>query len=143
LPGLEQARETWRRRIDKAAWGWTQDGICAARLGLADAALQDLATRAKNAHPAHRLPVVWGPNFDWLPDQTHGGNLTSVAQEMLLQERGDTILLLPAWPKDWSARFKLRAARNTTVEGEVVRGALRSLRVEPPTRAKDVKLAGS
>jgi len=37
----------------------------------------------------------------------------------------------------------LRAARNTTVEGEVVRGALRSLRVEPPTRAKDVKLAGS
>ena len=142
LPGLEEARETWRRRIDKAAWGWTQDGICAARLGLADEARADLVARSKNSHPAHRLPVAWGPNFDWLPDQTHGGNLMLVAQEMLLQERGERLLLLPAWPARWSARFKLRAARGTTVEAEVVRGKLQALRVDPPARAKDVVVLG-
>ena len=53
----------------------------------------------RNSHPAYRWPATWGPNFDWLPDQNHGGNLLETTQLMLLQSVGDKILLLPAWPK--------------------------------------------
>ncbi len=59
-------------------------------------------------------------------------------QAMLLQTEGDTIHLLPAWPPDWDVSFKLHAPRETVVECEVSGGRIRSLRVTPAERAKDV-----
>lgn len=59
-------------------------------------------------------------------------------QEMLMQTNGRKILLLPAWPEDWTADFKLHASFNTTVEGHVERGRVTQLTVVPKERKKDV-----
>jgi hypothetical protein len=59
-------------------------------------------------------------------------------QLMLLQCDGREIRLLPAWPADWTADFKLRAPLQTTVAGHVEHGKLTRLEVTPAARAKDV-----
>ena len=81
---------------------------------------------------------MWGPNFDWLPDQCHGGNNMMGLQAMVLQPVGRKILLLPAWPKGWDVAFKLHAPHETTVEGVYRGGKMVTLKVAPPERAKDV-----
>jgi hypothetical protein len=63
-------------------------------------------------------------------------------QTMLLQADDGKIRLLPAWPKDWDAEFKLHAPRQTTVEGEVRSGKLVRLVVTPEERKKDVMVLG-
>jgi alpha-L-fucosidase 2 len=62
---------------------------------------------------------------------------------MLMQTDGKRIDLLPAWPKDWTADFKLHAPYQTTVEGHVSDGKIVHLRVTPKSRAKDVFIAGT
>ena len=57
---------------------------------------------------------------------------------MLMQTDGKKILLLPAWPAEWNADFKLHAPYNTTVEGRVVNGEVIDLKVIPESRQKDV-----
>ena len=112
----------------------------AARLGLADEAAANVLAKLANTNPAFRYPTNWGPNFDWLPDQCHGGNLLTTVQEMLVQTVGAKILVLPAWPAKWNARFRLHAACLTTVTGEVRDGKLVMLEVDPPSRRADVLL---
>jgi hypothetical protein len=51
---------------------------------------------------------------------------------------GGKIFLLPAWPKNWNASFKLHAPQNTTIEGEVRDGKVTSLKVTPKSREADV-----
>jgi hypothetical protein len=135
---IEAAREAYRRRQDKATQGWTQDGQFAALLGLTDEAKANILAKARNSNPKHRFPAMWGPNFDWLPDQCHGSNLMDVLQCMLLQPRGNKILLLPAWPKEWNVSFKLHAPRNTIVECEYRDGKVTRLNVTPESRRADV-----
>ena len=62
---------------------------------------------------------------------------------MLMQTDGKRIDLLPAWPKDWTADFRLYAPYQTTVEGHVANGKIAHLRVTPISRAKDVFIAGT
>ena len=57
---------------------------------------------------------------------------------MLMQSEGKKITLLPAWPKDWEADFKLHAAYNTIVEGHVKDGKIANLKVTPKSREVDV-----
>jgi hypothetical protein len=57
---------------------------------------------------------------------------------MLMQCDGKRIQLLPAWPGDWTADFKLCAPYQTTVEGHVEGGKVTRLKVVPASRAKDV-----
>jgi hypothetical protein len=146
---LEIARETYARRGNKRTGGWQQDAIQAALLGLTDDAKTYLvksvttenlmgSANEKAKRPDSRFPAFWGPNFDWLPDQCHGSVIETTLQYMLMQTDGKKIHLLPAWPKDWNANFKLHAPYNTTVEGRVVNGALMDLKVTPELRAKDV-----
>ena len=116
---LGVGRATFAARRERISAGWPQDGMQAARLGLADEAAAQVRARLANTHPNFRYPVFWGPNFDWLPDQCHGGNLLTTVQEMLLQSDGARIRVLPAWPKEWDARFRLHAAARTVVTGEV------------------------
>ena len=52
-----------------------QDDTQAALLGLADEAAGLVASRAASRDEGSRFPAFWGPNFDWIPDQDHGGNL--------------------------------------------------------------------
>jgi len=57
---------------------------------------------------------------------------------MLMQCDGRRIQLLPAWPAEWTADFKLHAPYQTTVEGHVENGKVTQLKVTPSSRAKDV-----
>ncbi len=138
--GSAISEETFRRRIEKGMVGWSYDGQCAALCGLTDEAKKQLLAKVANGNPNHRFPVMWGPNFDWLPDQDHGANLMLTLQLMILQCDGDDIAVLPAWPKEWNVSFKLRAPHNTVVEGLYRNGRLERLDVTPASRRKDSRL---
>lgn len=141
---LDPARRAYMHRQNNLDLGWGYDGNVAALLGLTDEAARILNKRVRNSHPAYRWPATWGPNFDWLPDQNHGGNLLNTCQLMLLQseplEQGGAIRLLPAWPHDWKVKFKLHAPGNTTVQGEYVNGVISNFVVKPESRRKDIIL---
>jgi hypothetical protein len=109
-----------------------------AYLGLADEARTNLVGRARNHHKESRFPAFWGPNFDWIPDQDHGGVLMKAFQSMIMQTEGRKIFIAPAWPQDWNANFKLHAPYQTVVEGRVEDGKLVDLKVSPESRRADV-----
>jgi alpha-L-fucosidase 2 len=140
-PNAEMGRRTLHHRTDSGNWGWRQGEIFMVYLGLADEARNDLVARARNKHEDSRFPAFWGPNNDWMPDQCHSGVLMKAFQSMLLQTEGEKIYLLPAWPEDWNAEFKLHAPYKTVVEGKVVDGQLVDLEVTPESRRKDVVVA--
>ena len=149
-PEYETALESWRRRDIKQTGGWRQDSIQAALLGLTDEAKGYVIKNATNktligAIPKKpsRFPAFWGPNFDGTPDQCQGSVTMIALQRMLMQCDGDAIRLLPAWPQDWNASFKLHAPKNTTVEGRVENGELHDLKVTPEARRKDVILGAN
>ncbi len=137
-PDLEMAREAYNQRTNHHNKGWCQDGIQAACLGLRDEAAKLVAARAANINQDARFPAMWGPNFDWVPDQDHGNNILTSLQFMLIQSVGDHIYLMPGWPKNWNVSFKLHAPKQTTVEGEYRDGKLNKLIVIPKSRLKDV-----
>jgi len=149
-PNAPLAVNALTHRWNKGHIGWRQDGIFMATLGLTEEARRNLVARARRWHGGSRFPAFWGPNYDWIPDQDHGGVLMKTLQAMLLQaepvtgsEEDGKIYLLPAWPKDWNVRFKLHAPRRTTVECEYRDGRVRRLEVTPPERKRDVHLVGA
>lgn len=143
-PGLDIALETWKRRRIKQTGGWRQDAIQAALLGLTDEARAYVVKNAtqkciiREPLKAARFPAFWGPNFDWTPDQCQGSVTMIALQRMLMQCDGREIHLLPAWPEDWSADFKLHAPYNTTIKGRVENGKVVDLKVTPESRRKDI-----
>ncbi|HVT11277.1 MAG TPA: DUF5703 domain-containing protein [Fimbriimonadaceae bacterium] len=139
---LAEAKAAYADRLNHLDVGWGYDGNVAALLGMTDEAARILKVKCRNSHAGYRWPATWGPNFDWLPDQNHGGNLLNTANLMLLQseplEEGGAIRLLPAWPKNWDVDFKLHAAGNTTVHCRTQGGKIVELEVTPASRRKDV-----
>jgi hypothetical protein len=135
---LDLGIEALKHRCDKGNFGWRQDDIFMAYLGLTDQAKEYLAGRARNFHKGSRFCAFWGPNYDWIPDQDHGGILMKAFQSMILQSDGSKIYLLPAWPKQWDVEFKLHAPYQTIVQGAVRGGDIIHLRVSPESRRKDV-----
>ena len=113
-----------------------------AYLGLTDQAEESIIERAGNYDRNSRFPAFWGPNYDWVPDQDHGGVLMKTCQAMLMQEDmySGKIYLLPTWPAHWNANFKLHASGNTIIEGCVNNGELVDLKVHPEERRKDIIL---
>lgn len=141
-PDLDIARNTWEYDPHAVKFrshiGWRQYNIFAARLGLTKEAAE--LTKLKFANGPHRFPAFWGPGFDWTPDHNWGGAAMIGLQEMLLQTDGEKIYLLPAWPADWDATFKLHAPYNTVIEGTVRNGKIAQLKVTPASRKKDVTI---
>lgn len=137
-PGLDIARATFARGLNQEGWGWHQCGMQAASLGLTDEAARILAANLRNSNEGFRFPVMWGPNYDWVPDQDHGANPMNTLQHMLLQADGRGIHVLPAWPKEWDVEFKLHAPHQTTVECTVKNGEILQLEVSPDSRQSDV-----
>jgi hypothetical protein len=137
-PDIEFAVRALDARLDRGHFGWRQDDLFMALLGLTDRAAAGILERASQWDKSFRFPAFWGPNYDWTPDQDHGGVLTKTLQTMLLQCDGKAIRLLPAWPKDWDADFKLHAPFETVIEGRVRGGKVVDLRVTPPERAADI-----
>jgi hypothetical protein len=89
-------------------------------------------------HEGSRFPAFWGPNYDWVPDQDHGGVNMRALQNMLIQTEGKKILLFPAWPSSWDVEFKVHAPENTIIEGKLKSGKLTHLKVAPKNRQKDI-----
>jgi len=141
-PGFEMARFTFENRVYKMTGGWQQNAIMAACLGLDKEAAQMTTANFNTSNTNFRFPVMWGPNYDWTPDQDHGNVAMIALQHMLLQYDGKHIYLLPAWPKEWDVQFKLKAPQNTTVKGEVRNGRISYLEVVPANRIKDIVFCG-
>lgn len=137
-PDIELGIEALHHRWDRGHFGWRQDDIFMAYLGLADDAQKNLVARARMKDKNSRFPAFWGPNYDWVPDQDHGGVLMKTLQSMAMQTDGDKIYLLPAWPKDWNVSFKLHAPEQTVLEVDYRDGQIQSLTVAPESRRKDV-----
>jgi hypothetical protein len=132
--------EALKHREDSGNFGWRQDDIFMAYLGLADSARQYLVGRARNSDKDSRFPAFWGPNYDWVPDQDHGSVLLKTLQAMLLQTDGKKCIVLPAWPKGWDVDFKLHAPFETTIEGKVEKGKVVRLVTVPATRRADIQV---
>lgn len=138
---LDIAINTLDERKYKTPVCWSQDLSQMALLGLTDQAAEYALIRSdEKQHSTSRFPAFWNEFNDYVPDMDHGGNLLMGVNFMLMQSEGDQIRLLPAWPKDWSAEFKLHAPGNTTVEGVVKNGKLEKLKVTPESRTKDIQL---
>ncbi len=139
-PDVDQAVLALNHRWDRGHIGWRQDDLFMAYLGLTDETRKAIVSRARRHDASSRFPAFWGPNYDWTPDQCHGGVLCTTLQSMLLQTDGKRIFLLPAWPKDWDADFKLHAPYKTTLQGQVRDGKVTDLQVTPADRRQDVVL---
>ncbi len=139
-PNIDVGIETFNRRRVKSTGCWMQDAIQAAYLGLTDTAAEYVAKNFSTKNEASRFPAFWGPNYDYVPDQDHGGVAMKALQTMLVQAEDNKIYLLPAWPSNWNVEFKLHAAQNTTVACVYADGKVQSLIVAPKSREKDVVL---
>ncbi len=139
LPNADWARLALETRKNRLKVGWNQDDLFYSYLGDREGARELLVYRARTKHSESRFLAFWGPNFDWNPDQTHGGVLNAAAQSLVLQTTGRKIWLAPALPKTWDVEFKLHAPEQTTLEGRIVDGEVAELNVEPKERAQDVE----
>jgi len=138
----EMAKRTYDARKYKAVNGWQQDGIQAALIGDTEEAKRIVVQNFKAKNKESRFPGFFGPNFDWTPDQDHGSVTFRALQNMLIQQTGDSILLMPAWPEGWNCKFKVNAYGNTTLEGEIVNGKVKKLKVVPSERRGDMIVVG-
>jgi alpha-L-fucosidase 2 len=139
-PNLQLALDTFAARRFPQDTCWGQDGTQAAVLGLTAMAQKATVAEFSN-YGAQRFSWFWKPAHDWIPDLDNGGDGMITLQLMLMQCDGKRILLLPAWPSDWTADFKLHAPYNTTVEGRVEGGKVTQLKVTPAARVADVVMA--
>jgi hypothetical protein len=139
-PELEIARNTVKQCAHKGDGCWRQLAIQTALLGQADEARKRTINHLTAGHKEQRFPAFWTDANDYTPDEDNGGNGMYALQLMLLQESGGKLYLLPAWPKEWDARFRLHVPGKTVVSGEVRGGKLVSWAVEPESRRADVVL---
>jgi alpha-L-fucosidase 2 len=138
---LKLARDTFAARRFPQNTCWGQDGTQAAVLGLTDPAKEAVVAEFTD-YGDQRFPWFWKAGHDWIPDLDNGGSGMVALQLMLMQCDGKRIQLLPAWPADWVADFKLFAPYHTTIEGHVEMGKITGLKVLPESRAKDVTING-
>jgi len=136
-PDLTLARDTFSARLFPQDTCWGQDGFEAAMLGLTEVA-QQAAIHEFTNYGNQRFPWFWRPAHDWIPDLDNGGAGMITLESMLMQVEGKRIQLLPAWPKEWTADFKLHAPYQTTISGHVENGTVTNLNVVPQSRTKDV-----
>lgn len=141
-PDLKLARDTFAARLFPYDYCWGQDGEHAALLGLTDEARKAVVTEFTH-YGTQRFKWFWDKASDWVPDLDNGGAGMTTLQYMLLQSDGRTIRLIPAWPKDWTADFKLHAPDRTIVDGHVQDGKVTDLKVIPASRRGDVVIGDS
>ena len=137
-PDLQLAKNTFNARSYKDKGCWVQDPVQAAMLGLTDIAKEYVHFNFSRKAPNLKFSAFWDRGNDYMPDQDNGGNGENGLQQMLMQVDGKKIILLPAWPKEWNASFKLNAPYKTTVQGKVKNGKLVNLTVSPSNRRSDI-----
>lgn len=136
-PNLKLAQDTFMARRFPQDTCWGQDGTQSSILGLTSVAKRAVIAEFSD-YGDQRFPWFWKAGHDWIPDLDNGGSGMITLQNMLMQCDGRRIQLLPAWPTDWTADFKLYAPLHTTVEGHIENGKVTNLRVNPASRSKDI-----
>ena len=132
---------TLRHRTVKDANGlgcWTQDQIQWACAGNADEAASGLVRRFRTASTMCRFSLYGKEGPDSCPDFDHFGSGSVALQRMLVQEAPGKILLLPAWPANWDADFKLHLSGGAVISGTVKDGKLIRWDIAPSTRKSEV-----
>lgn len=138
-PEIETGRNTFDRRLHKLDYCWNQNAVDAALLGLTDTAKNFVVNRTTpQNYSDSRFPAMWNAFNDWIPDIDHGGNLQMALHYMLLQCEGEEIRLFPSWPKEWNVEFRLHAPYQTTIEGKMINGVVKDIKVFPEERRKDI-----
>jgi len=145
LPDVSLGINSYWNRQFKCQQGWCQDVLIAALLGLTNEAKSGLAQRMSFTPEkfGFRFPTFLGPFFDYAPEEDHTSVGQLAIQYMLLQTRGDSILLFPAWPAGWDVHFKLYTAQKTTVEAVCQSGKITTLVVTPSSRRNNVQIVGN
>jgi hypothetical protein len=141
LGSAELVQWTMKHRTNQDAFGcacWTQDQIHWACAGQAGEAADGLVRRFRVASPMCRFPLYGREGPDSCPDFDHFGAGSVALQQMLVQQAGDRILLLPAWPANWDVDFKLHLAGGAVLRGIVKDGELSQWKIEPAGRQADV-----
>lgn len=136
-PDLHLALNTFEARRYPFDNCWGQDGMEAALLGITDIA-RKATISSFTCYGNQKFPWFWRKVADYSPDMDNGGTGAMTLQLMLMQTNGREIRLIPAWPDDWTADFKLHAPYRTTIEAHVEKGKITKLRVTPESRKKDV-----
>lgn len=126
-PDLEIAKRTFAAKVHKENGGWQQNSIQAAYLGLTEDAKRMVVENFSKWDTNFRFQAFWGPNYDWTPDQCHGNVAMIALQRMLLQYESDDVTLLPAWPKEWDVRFKLKGPDKKIYAGDYKNGKLKKV----------------
>jgi hypothetical protein len=137
----ELAEWTMRHRDSPDTFGgtcWTQDQIGWALAGRATESAQGLVKRFRIASVACRFPLFGNEWTDGMPDLDHFGSGSIALQRMLVQEGGDKIHLLPAWPAEWDVDFKLHLQGGVVLTGTVKDGKLEKWDITPASRKADV-----
>ncbi|MCL5129182.1 DUF5703 domain-containing protein [Algibacter sp. L4_22] len=153
LPDLKMAQDTYKNRTtlvndvggENPKWapgyirgGWHPEAIMAAMVGLTDSVQKEVVWALHRPVPEQRYPGFFMSTHDGTPDVQHSSVAATALQRMILQNVEGKIVLLPAFPEAWSGEFKLYAKRNTLVEGKIVSGEIKELKVTPSDRKKDV-----
>ncbi|MDR0757483.1 MAG: DUF5703 domain-containing protein [Tannerella sp.] len=133
--------KTMEKRLFKNSFDyrcWTQDQIMYAYAGMSEEAKEGLIHRWSTYSKHMRLPVFGAESPDYVPDLDHNGSGSVALQRMVVQEVGDKIYVLPAWPREWDGSFKLRLHNNTVIQGAVKNGKVENLNISPENRRKDM-----
>lgn len=109
--------------------GWHYIGMSAAMLGMTEEAKEILRYNSALQNPGNRFPAMWGAVHDAVPDSDHGANIMNLLQMMVLQSEGEQISVLPAFPKEWSVKFRLHAPDKKIVECEYEDGEIKYLKI--------------
>lgn len=136
-PDLQLALNTFEARRYPLDNCWGQDGMEAALLGITDIA-RKATISSFTCYGNQKFPWFWRKVADYSPDMDNGGTGAMTLQLMLMQTNGKEIRLIPAWPDDWTADFKLHAPYRTIVKAHVENGQITKLQVTPKSRKKDV-----
>jgi hypothetical protein len=142
-PGTDTALRTFGERLFKWTSCWSQDPVQAPLLGLADLAKKYVADNSRSVDSTVKFPAFWASKSDYIPDFDNGGTLMMAVQNMLIQNVGSSIYILPGFPPEWSVDCKLLAYANTTVRLTSNGHAISALDVVPLSRKADIILPDS
>lgn len=131
----ELARRTFERRICVLAHGWSLDAIWAARLGLGDEACRLAAAHAERFNRyryggwTSNDSRVFPGGLSAAPFLDAGGLSAAAVQQILLQDQGGLLRVVPAATSAWSGIFQLRSAGGFLVAADFHRGQPRFVEI--------------
>ncbi|HZY64244.1 MAG TPA: DUF5703 domain-containing protein [Edaphobacter sp.] len=127
--GSSEANNTWetmpaqrKAALDFVSWQCTP--IYAALMGRHDDAKRLTIDKLADQNASLRFKAFFGPGHDWIPDHNWGGSAMIGLQSMIVAPADKGIYLLPAWPKDWDADFRLHLPHQASITGNIQNGKM-------------------